>query len=68
MLVLCFVLSKGTVTLQELIDHAAKTKPVGATVITHSLTKNLRRHVSVCPDARMRLLFAVGRGIVKLRN
>lgn len=59
MFILGLVLPERAMAFQQFVDHAAKTEPIGAAVIAHALTKNLRGHVTVRSNAGVWLLFAV---------
>ncbi len=52
------MLPERTVSLQQLVDHAAEREPVSAGVVGHALGEHLRRHVAVGAHAGVRLFLA----------
>lgn len=60
-LVLIFglVLAKGTVALEQFVQHTAEGEPVGRGIVRDAFGEHLGRHVPVRSDARVRLLLRV---------
>lgn len=51
-LILCLVLSEGTVTLEQLVEHAAKREPVCTRVVRCAFAQNFGRHIAMCASAK----------------
>ena len=58
---LCFVLSEGTVPLQQFVEHAAEAEPVRAGVVRRALGQHLGGHVAVRAHTRVRSLLAANK-------